>query len=176
MIDRGLRVRVDVLAGEGGRWCADVLLPAEVPVADLLPELVASAAGAGAAGAPAGARWRLRLPTGAVADPERGLAAAGVRDGDRLTLVDDPGPAPPPLVVDAADLLAAGAAAPVDAALARVVALAGLVPVLAGVLALSRGAAGPAAAAAGLLCAVLALGLAAALARGAGPAAAATAA
>lgn len=87
-----IRVRVDFLPGQGPSRRADLLVPAEVPVAALLPELVDVF---GSAPDP-GASWRVRLPGGSVADPETGLADAGVVDGDRLVIADDPGPAPPP--------------------------------------------------------------------------------
>ena len=97
-----IRVRVDFLPPDGAAGRADVVVPADASVAEVLPELLDVF---GAAPAP-GASWRVRLPDGSDADPERGLAAAGVRAGDRLSIVDDPGPVPAALVTDIADALA----------------------------------------------------------------------
>ena len=125
-----IRVRVDFLPAGGAGRRADLLLPGETSVAEVVPELVDVF---GAAASP-GASWRLRLPDGTVADPESGLAAAGIRDGDRLTVVDDPGPAPAPMVVDVADVLAddSPGVGVADAAIGRWVAAAATVVAVAG--------------------------------------------
>lgn len=97
-----IRVRVDFLPPDGGARRADLVVPADAPVAEVLPELLDVFGGTPAPGA----AWRLRLPDGWDADPELGLAGAGVRAGDRLRIVDDPGPVPAALVTDIADALA----------------------------------------------------------------------
>lgn len=102
MLDSAIRVRVDFLPPDAAARRADVVVPGDVAVAEVLPELL-DVFGSGPA---PGASWRVRLPDGSAADPERGFAAAGVRDGDRLRIVDDPGPVPAPLVTDVTDALA----------------------------------------------------------------------
>ncbi len=126
-----LRIRVDLLPGDGPARRADLLVPAEAPVAAVLPEML-DMFGSGAA---PGASWRARLPDGTIADPESGLAGAGVRDGDRIVIVDDPGPAPPPMVIDVAD--GAPGVGVADAAVGLSAASAATVATVAGVLAMS---------------------------------------
>lgn len=130
-----LRIRVDLLPGDGGARRADLLVPAGAPVAAVLPELI-DVFGAGPA---PGTSWRIRLPDGTVADPEASLAEAGACDGDRLAIVDDPGPAPPPMVVDVADVLAddAPGVGVADAAVGLAVASAATVVAVVGVLAMA---------------------------------------
>lgn len=159
-----LRLRVDFLPGDGPARRADLLVPADAPVATVLPELIDAF---GAAAAP-GASWRVRLPDGSVADPEIGLADAGVGDGDRLAVVDDPGPAPPPMVVDVADVLAddAPGVGVADAMVGLMVAAAATVVAVVGVLAMSPHDAILAAGVAGALALAAAAGLRIALRRG----------
>jgi ESX secretion system protein EccD len=65
----------------------DLAVPHQVPLAELLPEVVARAAEAmDAYGAPVGG-WVLRRVDGAVLSADQPLAAQGVRDGDVLYLV-----------------------------------------------------------------------------------------
>lgn len=72
----------------------DVALPGQVPVADLLPELVRHA---GERASRAAGGWSLRRTDGAALSPARDLRAQGVRDGELLCLVpsglDWPAPA-----------------------------------------------------------------------------------
>lgn len=159
-----IRVRVDFLPARGPSRRADLLVPAEVPVAALLPELVDVF---GSAPDP-GASWRVRLPGGSIADPEAGLADAGVADGDRLVIADDPGPAPPPMIVDVADLLAddAPGVAVVDSGVGRAVAAAATIALVAGVLGMSEHDAVLAAGVAGAAALMAAAGLRIALRRG----------
>jgi WXG100 protein secretion system (Wss), protein YukD len=86
------------VAGPSGR--RDLVVPADVPVGDLLGP-IAAAAGEGSPGAVGQARWRLALPGGDALPPDRSLAAGGIGDGATLTLTLDPAPppraaAPPP--------------------------------------------------------------------------------
>ena len=62
----------------------DLVLPAAVPVADLVPELARSVGVLAVGTAHAG--YRLVTPDGRVLDPEAGLAAQGVEDGGVLTV------------------------------------------------------------------------------------------
>lgn len=164
-----LRLRIDFMPGDGPTRRADLLVPADAPVATVLPELIDAF---GATAAP-GASWRVRLPDGSIADPETGLAEAGVRDGDRLVVVDDPGPAPPPMVIDVADVLAddAPGVGVVDAAVGPVIAAAATVVAAIGVLAMSPHDAILAAGVAGALALSAAGGLRIAMRRGGGAAA-----
>lgn len=104
-----IRVRVDLA---DARTMADVSVESSLPVAALIPELVAlfpedAVASATERGSASRAfpTWRIRLTDGTVADYESSLSSIGVLDGDRLTLVDDPGPIPAPRVIDIADAL-----------------------------------------------------------------------
>jgi WXG100 protein secretion system (Wss), protein YukD len=86
------------VAGPSGR--RDLVVPADVPVGDLLGP-IAAAAGEASPGAVGQARWRLALPGGDPLPPDRSLAAGGIGDGATLTLTLDPAPplraaAPPP--------------------------------------------------------------------------------
>lgn len=159
-----LRVRAEFLPAEGRARRADLLVPAGAPVASVLPELIDVFGPAEAPGAP----WRIKLADGTVADPEAGLAEAGVRDGDRIAIVEDPGPAPAPMVVDVADVLAddAPGVGVADGTVGPGVAMAASPVALAGVLALSPHDAALAAGVAGLLALVAGAGLRIALRRG----------
>lgn len=75
-------VRVSVLAD---RRRVDVCLPAEVPVIQILPDLVRGLA----AGSSQGGMPRLVTVEGALLDPEQGLRVQGVSDGEMLTLARD---------------------------------------------------------------------------------------
>ena len=160
-----IRVRVDFLPPDGAAGRADVVVPADAPVAEVLPELLDVF---GAAPAP-GASWRVRLPDGSDADPERGLAAAGVRAGDRLSIVDDPGPVPAALVTDIADALAESVpgVGVADGWAGRTVTAAGALAVVAAALHMSATDAVLAAGVLGVCAAACALGLRIALRRGA---------
>ncbi|MBV7294688.1 type VII secretion integral membrane protein EccD [Corynebacterium sp. TAE3-ERU12] len=138
MLEHAVRVRIDVCIKPGHTRRADAVVPTDSAVADVVPELL-DVVGVGGADRPAGARWRLRLPDGSIADPERSLTAAGVRDGDRLIIVDDPVAVPAPLVTDVADALADAAPGigAADAPVARVIAVVALLPALAAVLSVS---------------------------------------
>jgi type VII secretion integral membrane protein EccD len=96
--------RVSLLAP---RARVDVALPADVPVAELVPmvlELV---------GEPVfGLRpqpWRLSGPGGAPLPPQATLAQLGVLDGELLRIAPDAPPPPPPVFDDPVDALAATA-------------------------------------------------------------------
>jgi type VII secretion integral membrane protein EccD len=99
--------RVTVLAPRGR---VDVALPADVPVAEVVPmvlELV---------GEPMfGVRpmpWQLTGAAGAPLPPGASLAELGVPDGELLRLAPDAPPPPPPVFDDPVDALAAGAGGP----------------------------------------------------------------
>jgi len=96
--------RVRVIAG---RSTVDLALPAEVPLVDLLPDLVDLVDGAGPDAEENGhdrwARpWQLVHPVRGALSPEASLARAGIVDGATLILDDDP-PPPPVLVEDVAE-------------------------------------------------------------------------
>jgi WXG100 protein secretion system (Wss), protein YukD len=105
------------VAGPAGR--RDLVVPADVPVGDLLGP-VAAAAVDGQPDTAGPDRWRLAFPGGDPLPPERSLAASGVGDGAILTLAPAPatagsphGAAPPPAGLGAAPPWASrGAPAP----------------------------------------------------------------
>lgn len=80
-----VRSRVTLLAGRGR---VDVEVPADVPVADLLPELTALAGQGDLDALPRA--WVLSRVGGRVLDPERSLAEGGVVDGTVLELLPAP--------------------------------------------------------------------------------------
>jgi hypothetical protein len=84
------------VAGPSGR--RDLAVPADVPVADLLGQVVAAAVG-GRPGTTGQDRWRLALPGGDPLPPQRSLAASGVGDGAVLTLGPPPATTRPPHAV-----------------------------------------------------------------------------
>ncbi|TQM35211.1 type VII secretion integral membrane protein EccD [Pseudonocardia cypriaca] len=96
--------RVTVLAP---RATVDVALPADVPVAELVPMML------DLVGEPVfGVRpvpWRLAGAAGAPLPPGASLAELGVPDGELLRLVPDVPPPPPPVFDDPVDALASGA-------------------------------------------------------------------
>jgi Mrp family chromosome partitioning ATPase len=81
------------VAGPSGR--RDLVVPADVPVGDLLGAVVAAAVD-GVPGTAGRDGWRLALPGGDPLPPERSLAAGGVGDGAFLTLHPVPATARPP--------------------------------------------------------------------------------
>ncbi|MGH2517156.1 MAG: EsaB/YukD family protein, partial [Ktedonobacterales bacterium] len=71
------------------RQRADLELPAEAPVGDLLPLLLDAFTLAGTRSAgEAASGWLLRAPNGAALHPARSLMDGGIVDGMRLTLQD----------------------------------------------------------------------------------------
>jgi WXG100 protein secretion system (Wss), protein YukD len=100
------------VAGPCGR--RDLVVPADVPVGDLLGP-IAAAAGEGRPGATGQARWRLAPLGGDPLPPDTSLAASGVGDGATLTLHPAPATARPPHAA-APPPAARGAAAPAAAA------------------------------------------------------------
>lgn len=132
-----LWVRVGLLT-PGGR--VDLALPADVPVAELVPmvlELIGDPAGGrdGAVPRP----WRFSGPAGGPLAPEATLAGLGVRDGELLHLGPRRAPLPAPEFDDPAEALAAsvrdadddGAAARWAGPLAALIAVTGASVVLA---------------------------------------------
>src|SRR6266508_2614104 len=96
---RPMTVVLVTVAGPSGR--RDLVVPADVPVGDLLGPVAAAVPG-GERGEPGMARperWRLELLGGDPLPPERSLTTCGVGDGATLTLTLDPPPATtqPPL-------------------------------------------------------------------------------
>lgn len=161
--------------GERGAFCpvslltprrrVDVALPADVPVAELVPMLLELV------GEPApGARpvpWRLSGPGGGPLPPDATLAELGMPDGELLRLAPADPPPPPPVFDDPVEALAdtAGAAGPPGRTIAAVAAPAA-VALAAAVLPAARGA-GPLTA---LAAAVAVAGVVAALALAGRPA------
>jgi type VII secretion integral membrane protein EccD len=96
--------RLTVLAP---RATVDVALPADVPVAELVPMML------DLVGEPTfGLRpmpWRLTGAAGAPLPPGASLAELGVPDGELLRLAPDVPPPPPPVFDDPVDALASGA-------------------------------------------------------------------
>jgi type VII secretion integral membrane protein EccD len=101
--------RVTVLAP---RATVDVALPADVPVAELVPMML------DLVGEPVfGVRpvpWRLTGAAGAPLPPGASLAELGVPDGELLRLGPDIPPPPPPVFDDPVDALASGAGGPMS--------------------------------------------------------------
>jgi hypothetical protein len=85
------------VAGPSGR--RDLVVPADVPVGDLLGPVAAALPGGdpavvdGQPGVAGRARWRLGPLGGDALPPERSLATCGIGDGATLTLTLDPPPA-----------------------------------------------------------------------------------
>lgn len=88
--------RVTVVCGSAGM---DLLLPAQLPVADLLPTVLRLLAPRGERGV--GARsWSLAPPGADALDSAATLDAGGIRDGDLLLLLAAAVQPPAPVVVD----------------------------------------------------------------------------
>lgn len=83
---------------------ADLALPTTVPLTALLPGILEIFEVTPQPGR--FVSWRFRNARGEVLSGESTLAETGIIDGDRLLLNDDPGPVPPPMVMDVADQLA----------------------------------------------------------------------
>ena len=79
---KGHRVRLLTITGAG--VTADVVVAADVPVADLQPALLELPGGFELARH--GSRFQLRTPEGAILRPTATLADQGVQDGDVLFL------------------------------------------------------------------------------------------
>jgi type VII secretion integral membrane protein EccD len=86
----------------------DLSVPAQVPLAELLPDVVARAGEAAAADRPAGG-WMLRRGDGASLIGDASLAHQGVRDGDVLYLVPRQMAWPEPQYDDVIEEIAEGA-------------------------------------------------------------------
>jgi|GEM_PF-4907759 len=84
-----------------GRTAADLALPAEVPLVDLLPDLVDVVAGEEGDDDRWARPWQLVHPVRGALPAEASLAWAGIADGATLVLDDDP-PPPPTIVEDVA--------------------------------------------------------------------------
>lgn len=87
----------------------DVALPADVPVADLLPMVLSLANEVAPDGGSRHRGWVLAKLGGPAIDPSRTLGSLGILDGDQLQLRrrgDDP---PPPLFDDVAEAIAVSA-------------------------------------------------------------------
>ncbi|MHC9297388.1 type VII secretion integral membrane protein EccD [Mycobacterium sp. LTG2003] len=128
------RIRISVL---GGRTQLDVALPADVPVAALLPELVRLIGSRdtrdGEGGADREERrtfWVLtRVGDGTALAPDDTLRSVGIGNGELLRVASRPTLSPPTLhddVVDAAARLNRAAYAPWNASAAGVMAIVGL--------------------------------------------------
>ena len=105
----------------------DVALPDEVPLADLLPELLRHAGDGLADDGEQHGGWVLRRPDGAALAPAQGLSAQGVRDGEVLYLVPAQAEWPEPDFDDVVEAIAAGARRQGAAWSARATRLAGVV-------------------------------------------------
>ena len=92
---------------------ADVALPVDVPVADLVPMLMELLGEQGDPGRPV--PWRLTGPTGGAPAPGATLDDIGVLDGELLRLGPAAPPPPAPVFDDPVDALAALTAPPAEA-------------------------------------------------------------
>lgn len=101
--------RLTVLA-PGSR--ADVALPVDVPVADLVPMLMELLGEQGDPARPV--PWRLTGPTGGAPAPDATLDDLGVLDGELLRLGPAAPPPPAPVFDDPVDALAALTASPAE--------------------------------------------------------------
>ena len=108
---------------------ADVCLPADVPVAELVPMLM-ELLGTPAPTADRPVPWRLTGAGGGVLPPDATLDELGVLDGELLRLGPAAPPPPPPVFDDPVDALAALAAptAEPDRRWCAVIVLIGVVP------------------------------------------------
>lgn len=103
--DRGLR-RVSVHAG---RTAIDVALPADVPVAVLMPSIIDILDGRddGASAEPVPRRYRLSRPGAVALSTSTTLAQHGIRDGEVLVLTESATPPPAPRCEDVAEAVSA---------------------------------------------------------------------
>lgn len=83
---------------------ADLALPTSVPMSAMIPEVLRIFDVTPQPGR--FVSWRFQNARGEVLYGDETLNEAGILDGDRLLLIDDPGPVPPPTVLDIADKLA----------------------------------------------------------------------
>jgi type VII secretion integral membrane protein EccD len=103
--DPGLR-RVSVNAGDA---VVDLVLPAGLPVAELIPEIVDIVDGLGGDrfGDPAAKRYQLSLPGASALPASATLAQNGIQDGAILVLSQPTTPVPDPRYDDVADAVSA---------------------------------------------------------------------
>ena len=92
---------------------ADVALPVDISVADLVPMLMELLGEQGDPARPV--PWRLTGPTGGALAPNATLDDLGVVDGELLRLGPAAPPPPPPVFDDPVDALAALTAPPAEA-------------------------------------------------------------
>src|SRR5439155_2036151 len=98
--DAACRITV---VGRGRR--ADLTLPADVPVAELVPQLVQLLEGEPAAGSPP-QRWSLLGVGGLEVGPDRSLGEQSIPDGAMLFLRDTTVPPPEPVIEDVVEAVA----------------------------------------------------------------------
>lgn len=106
MLGELIRVRVDAahLPESTDRAHADLALPTNIAIAALLPDLL-HIFDIDVADFPL-ATWQLRTASGRILRADDTLVDAGITHGDRLVVINDPGPIPRPRIFDAADAIA----------------------------------------------------------------------
>lgn len=106
MLGELIRVRIDAahLPESTDRSHADLALPTNIAVAALLPDLL-QIFNIDIADFPL-VTWQLRTATGQILRADDTLVDAGITHGDRLVVINDPGPIPGPRIFDAADAIA----------------------------------------------------------------------
>lgn len=105
MLGELIRVRIDAAhtSDEISRTHADLALPTNVAIAALIPDILRIFA-IEVADYPL-AQWQLRTATGTILLADDTLDKAGISPGERLVVINDPGPVPTPRVFDAADAI-----------------------------------------------------------------------
>lgn len=105
MLGELIRVRIDAVhvPSRASRAHADVALPTGVAVAALLPDIL-RIFDIDVADFPM-AQWQLRTATGRVLHADDTLAETNIYPGERLEVINDPGPVPMPKIFDAADAI-----------------------------------------------------------------------
>ncbi|WP_048760692.1 type VII secretion integral membrane protein EccD [Corynebacterium vitaeruminis] len=105
MLGELIRVRIDAahMPEDTNRAHADLALPTNVSIAALIPDIL-QIFDIEVADFPL-AQWQLRTATGTILLADDTLNEAGISPGERLVVINDPGPVPKPRLFDAADAI-----------------------------------------------------------------------
>ena len=105
MLGELIRVRIDAahMPEDTNRAHADLALPTNVAIAALVPDIL-QIFDIDIADFPL-AQWQLRTATGTILLADDTLNDAGIAPGERLVVINDPGPVPKPRLFDAADAI-----------------------------------------------------------------------